>query len=323
VRCALNVRGQSLNTSSYFVRTLGSHLAARYGIATGAQSVDHDRSGETLARLLIEARASLGSDEPLVLVVDALDEVDPGTDPPGANVLLLPRHLPRGVYFLMSSRRASVRLATDAPSRTYDLGQHHADTMTDIREYLRQMAGQERLRRWLNDRSIPLDTFVDVLAGKSEGNFMYLRYVLLELARGSYRDLDLRRLPQGLERYYDTHWQVMGMAAGPTSRLPVWVLYLLCELARPVSIGLLVTVLKEIEPSVDAIAVHDVLRDWQQFLRRDESVGGTKFSLYHTSFGDFLHRKDTVAAAGLALRDVNGVIADVLWRHEYEGEHRS
>ena len=81
--------------------------------------------------------------------------------------------------------------------------------------------------------------------------------------------------------------------------------------------GLLASVIREVEPGADAIAVQQVLEQWRQFLHRDETPAGAKFSLYHASFRDFLHRKDTVSSAGLVLRDVNGVIADVLWSHEY------
>ena len=312
-----NIRSQSLNTSGHFIHSIGSHLAARYGITTPAQSSDPERYGEVLARLLIEARSSLPVGEPLVLVVDALDEVNTTGDPPGANVLFLPRYLPTGVYFVLSSRRAGIPLQTEAPNRIYDLAHHHADTMADIREYLRRTGSQERLRAWMSDRAISLSTFITVLADKSAGNFMYLRYVLPELVGGNYQDLDIQRLPQGLEQYYEAHWRTMGMASGPSSRLKVWVIYLLCEFARPVSTAVLARVMGEVEPGADAIGVQEVLEEWRQFLHRDDTASGPKFSLYHSSFRDFLHRKDTISSAGLVLRQVNGVIADLLWNHEF------
>ncbi|MFC4070962.1 TIR domain-containing protein [Actinoplanes subglobosus] len=312
-----NIRGQSLNTSRYFVHRLGSNLAARYGIAGVAAGTDADRHGEILGRLLSEARANEAADRPLVVVVDALDEVNTGGDPEGANVLLLPRHLPGGVYFILSSRRAGVPLHTDAPNRVFDLGRHHGQTMADVREYLRRQGSRDRLRGWLADHGIPLPDFVDVLAGKSDGNFMYLRHVLPELAAGVYQDLDIRHLPQGLEQYYDDHWRAMGRDGNLPTRLKVWVIYLLCEFARPVSTGVLARILREVEPGADAMSVQQVLDEWRQFLHRDEEPRGARFSLYHASFRDFLHRKDTIRSAGLVLRDVNAVIADVLWKHEY------
>jgi hypothetical protein len=312
-----NIRSQSLNTSGYFIQSLGSQLTARYGIPARAQGGDRDHYGEILARMLADARSGVSVGESLVIVVDALDEVNTSGDPLGSNVLFLPSRLPTGVYFLLSSRLTGVPLQADAPARTYDLARHQEDTMADIREYLRRMGGQERLRTWLDARSIPLATFIAVLADKSESNFMYLRHVLPELAAGTYQDFDIEELPQGLEQYYESHWRVMAMGAGPASRLKVWVIYLLCEFARPVSTAVLARVLREVEPTADAIAVQEVLEEWRQFLHRDAAPDGSRFSLYHGSFRDFLHRKDIVASAGLVLRQVNGVIADMLWDYEF------
>ncbi|MBB5857860.1 AAA family ATPase [Amycolatopsis umgeniensis] len=312
-----NVRSQSLNTSRHFIQSFGNHLAVRYGLAPAAQSTDPERYGEVLSRLLVEARSSLAAEKSLVLVVDALDEVNTAGDPPGANVFFLPQQLPTGVYFVLSSRRTGVPLRTDGPSRSFDLRQHHEDTLNDAREYLRQEAGRPPLRDWLDRREIQLPYFVDELVEKSGGNFMYLQHVLPELATGGYRDLDIKRLPQGLEQYYESHWRLMGMAAGASSRLKVWVIYLLSEIALPVSVGVLATVVRKVEPDADAIAVQQVLQEWGQFLHRDETPGGLRYSLYHSSFQDFLHRNDTVTSARLVLPDVDEVIADVLWDHEY------
>jgi hypothetical protein len=312
-----NIRSQSLNTSGYFIQSLGSHLAARYGIPAPSQGGDRDRYGQILGRMVADARSAVPTGESLVIVVDALDEVNSSGDPPGTNVLFLPSHLPAGVYFLLSSRHTEAPLHADVPVRTYDLARHQEDTMADVREYLRRMAGQERLRTWLNARSIPLAAFIAVLADKSEGNFMYLRHVLPELGNGRYRDFDIEELPQGLEQYYESHWRLMALGVGQASRLKVWVIYLLCEFGRPVSTGVLARVLREVEPTADAIAVQEVLGEWRQFLHRDAAPDGARFSLYHASFRDFLHRKDIIASAGLVLRQVNGVIADMLWDYEF------
>ena len=80
---------------------------------------------------------------------------------------------------------------------------------------------------------------------------------------------------------------------------------------------MLARVLREVEPTADAIAVQEVLGEWRQFLHRDAAPDGARFSLYHASFRDFLHGKDIIASAGLVLRQVNGVIADMLWDYEF------
>ncbi|MBL7488607.1 toll/interleukin-1 receptor domain-containing protein [Frankia sp. AgB1.9] len=305
-----NARGQALNTSSHFIRQLGANLAARYGVAPLAAAVDRDRHGETLSRLLIDARAEAPAGEPVLLVVDALDEVNSLGDPPGANALLLPSHVPAGVYFVLSSRRAATVLDTDSPSRIFDLGHVQSDTMVDIRQFLEQAASRDPLSRWLSERGVPVVDFVRRLAEGSEGNFMYLRYVLPELLSES--QLTLERLPRGLEQYYEVHWRAMD-TTGSEGHLKVWVIYLLCQLEQPATAGVLAKLLHDVEPGADAIAVQEVLLEWRQFLHREETSGAPRWSVYHNSFRDFLRRKDTVTSAGLSLPEVSGVIADVLW----------
>jgi hypothetical protein len=107
------------------------------------------------------------------------------------------------------------------------------------------------------------------------------------------------------------------MTADPLPRIKLWVIYVLCEFARPVSAGLVAEVLRPREPSVDVLSVQDVFDDWLQFLHREVEPDGVRFGLYHTSFRDFLHRRDIVASAGLSLPGVNGVIADALWEIEF------
>ncbi|MEU6992702.1 hypothetical protein ABZ953_18860 [Streptomyces sp. NPDC046465] len=315
-----NVRSQGIVGARQFVGSLGAQLSATYGIAAPADLGDTSRYGELVGRMLDEARAALPGELPLVVAVDALDEAEaerPG-EPGAVNVLYLPPVLPDGVYFVVSSRRAEVPLRIETADVRYDLGEHLSATMVDIRALLYRMGSTSPgLVARLAEQRIPLDRFVDVLAEKSEGNFMYLRHVLPELSDGLYRGLDIQQLPHGLENYYEAHWRLMGMTARPSPRTKVWVVYVLCELAAPVSTALLTKVMGEVNAEVDAIAIQDVLTEWRQFLRRERTPDGPRYSIYHSSFRDFLHQRETVASAGLSLAGVNEVIADVLWEHEY------
>ncbi|MFF1376229.1 hypothetical protein [Streptomyces sp. NPDC058308] len=317
-----NVRSQGIVGARQFVGNLGAQLRAKYGIGAPADLGDTSRYGELVGRMLTDARAALPGELPLIVAVDALDEAEaeaarPG-EPGAVNVLYLPPVLPEGVYFVVSSRRAEVPLRIETAAVRYDLAEHLSATMVDIRALLyRTGSTSPALVARLAEQHIPLDRFVDVLAAKSEGNFMYLRHVLPELSDGLYRGLDIQQLPHGLENYYESHWRLMGMTARPSPRTKVWVMYVLCELTAPVSTALLTKVMGEVNPEADAIAVQEVLTEWRQFLRRERTPDGPRHSIYHSSFRDFLHQRETVASAGLSLAGVNEVIADVLWEHEY------
>ena len=62
------------------------------------------RNGQFMNELLREAAQMQPESEPLVVAIDALDEVDTTGLPPGANVLYLPPVLPAGVYFVVTTK---------------------------------------------------------------------------------------------------------------------------------------------------------------------------------------------------------------------------
>lgn len=310
-----NVLSETYNQTAQFTQHVATQLVARRLIADAGPPAD---GGLGVADLLIEARAALSAPERLVLVVDALDEADRHDLPPTANVLLLPRTLPPGVHVLVSSRRnQDVPLRVSSVLIDMDLADYADASLDDVRDLLARRSSDGPLRAWIIDRGITPDAFVETLTEKSRGNFMYLRHVLPELVFGSYRDLqhldDLgRRLPAGLENFYQDHWRLMGMT-DPASATPAWVLYLLCELARPVSVDLLALIMQQVRPEIDVYEIQRVLEEWSAFLRPTEDG---RRSIYHDTFRGFLRRQDVVESVGLSLPRVNGVIADVLWEYE-------
>ncbi|WP_157878076.1 hypothetical protein [Streptomyces torulosus] len=310
-----NVLSETYNNTAQFTQHVATQLVARRLIADAGPPAD---GGLGVADLLIEARAALTAPERLVLVVDALDEADRRDLPPTANVLLLPRTLPPGVHVLVSSRRnQDLPLRVSSVLIDMDLADYADASLDDVRDLLTRRSSDGPLRAWISDRGITPDAFVETLTEKSRGNFMYLRHVLPELVFGSYRDLqhldDLgRRLPAGLENFYQDHWRLMGMT-DPASATPAWVLYLLCELARPVSVDLLALIMQQVRPEIDVYEIQRVLDEWSAFLRPTDDG---RRSIYHDTFRGFLRRQDVVESVGLSLPRVNGVIADVLWEYE-------
>ena len=310
-----NVLSETYNNTAQFTQHVATQLVARRLIADAESPAD---GGVGVADLLIEARAALSPPERLVLVVDALDEADRRDLPPTANVLLLPRTLPPGVHVLVSSRRnQDVPLRVSSVLIDMDLADYADASLDDVRDLLTRRSSDGPLRAWISDRGITPDAFVETLTEKSRGNFMYLRHVLPELVFGSYRDLqhldDLgRRLPAGLENFYQDHWRLMGMT-DPASATPAWVLYLLCELARPVSVDLIALIMQQVRPEIDVYEIQRVLDEWSAFLRPTDDG---RRSIYHDTFRGFLRRQDVVESVGLSLPRINGVIADVLWEYE-------
>lgn len=148
---------------------------------------------------------------------------------------------------------------------------------------------------------------------------MYLRHVVADIAQGRYGRRPLETLPRGLEAYYEDHWRRMGMSRRPLPRPRIQILFVLCELRRPASRALLADLATTAELPIAPLGAQEVLDEWAQFLHEERDGGVSVYSVYHSSFREFLHRKDIVQAAGVSLTAINGQIADKLYAEVFPG----
>jgi hypothetical protein len=312
-----NVRAQGITTPRQFLQNICIQLIRRYGLPYASLPQGTTDDGTVLAQLLYEAKDRLEPNERLLVAVDALDEAD--VVRPDSNVLYLPSDLPDRVYFLVSKRPAAVALNAVAPRELMDLSLYREECMKDVRRYITlQVEVRKTLAAWIEAHQSTRAAFVENLAQKSNGNFMYLRYVLPDIERNRYDALSFDKLPSGLEDYYEDHWRRMGMTAKPSPREKIRIVYLLSTVQRPVSRKLLSQFATDARISIDEITVQEVLDEWDPFLRKDKRDGATTYSIYHASFRDFLHRKDIVQAAGVSLEGLQQQIADDLWRNLFD-----
>ena len=229
-------------------------------------------------------------------------------------MLFLPPTLPDGVYFALTRRQIPLPFTVQAPQELLDLMQYQDEGLEDAKTYIRKLATTHaKLADWIAAQELDLDTFVIRLAELSEGNFMYLRYVIPDIEKGLYERLEIDRLPIGLGGYYEDHWQRMGMTAKPLPRTKIRIVYVLAEARRTVSRRLIAHLASTDDMPIDELAVQEVLDEWDEFLREQSEDGMTVYSVYHASFQDFLHRRDVVQAAGVTLKNINALIADNLW----------
>jgi len=305
-----NVRSSGINTTSQFIQSICAQLITRFGLPFTSIPDDVARDGAFLVRILNEASEQA---ERLIIAVDALDEVEFKEHPKGANILFLPASLPDGVFFVLTRREVDLPFVVHEPQLEFNLNEHRSETFQDVELYLKQAAKRSALEEWLTTKSIEVAQFVQTLKANSDGNFMYLRYVLPEIERGTYDGLSLDKLPKGLEGYYEDHWHRMGMGARPLPRVKIRIVYILCEVRQSVSRRLITQFADTVDMRVDELTVQEVLDEWNQFLHEQPIENGTQYSIYHASFRDFLHRMDIVQAAGVSLAEINGMIADDLW----------
>lgn len=313
--CFFNILSDSQNTPDLFLNSIREQLINRYQLEN-VENAD-------LSTLLVQTNEKIGNDKKLIIFVDALDEVN--QEPGPENILYLPKTLPDKVYFFLTRRRyepGKKRLYTEGVTQEeLDLTdkKYDAENAKDIQEYIRfclenDPEHKNGLQNWITSQSITIESFIKELAAKSENNFMYLRYVLPAIAEGKYNDFNLNQLPQGLQDYYQTHWDRMKMNDS-SKEMKVMILFTLVEIATPIPCEMIFNILHQ-----DEYVVQDVLDEWIEYLRTSNIDGDICYSIYHASFLDFLKAKRELQATRKLFKEVNQRIADYLEQDEDDNE---
>jgi hypothetical protein len=305
--CYFNILVEGRNRPELFLKSIRQQLIDRYQLQNSADA--------DLPTLLAKVAGKLTAGQPLVIAVDALDEVE---QEGGENLLHLPTTLPDRVYFLLTRRphnlgKKRLSVSPGVPVKELDLrdDQYVNFNQDDIKEYILFVLNadsdyKDGLRKWIQERHIPDATFVEQLANKSENNFMYLRYVLPAIAKGDYNDLSLKQLPDGLQEYYQNHWVRMGLEDKPGQLMEI-VLYILLEIGTPIDCEMIAGIAKEDECDVEA-----VLDKWVEYLKKQKVDGEICYGIYHASFLDFLKAKREMDSKRKLFREVNQRITEYL-----------
>ncbi|MFM6070671.1 MAG: P-loop NTPase fold protein, partial [Dolichospermum sp.] len=174
--CFFNIRANGTNRPDQFLQSIRQQLVNRFKL----QNAENDN----LSTLLTNASKQLSDSEKLVIVIDALDEVDQEDN---GNLLNLPMYLPEKVYIILTRRpyNSEDKRLTFSPNTKYtelDLREYQEKSKDDVESYILEFLGLEQykagLESWINQQNNPSKPqFVKTIAAKSENNFMYLRYV--------------------------------------------------------------------------------------------------------------------------------------------------
>ncbi|KST65948.1 hypothetical protein BC008_23430 [Mastigocoleus testarum BC008] len=312
--CYFNIIAEGRNRPEQFLTSIRQQLITRYSL------VDQNAQDADLSGLLVKVSQKLPKDESLVIVVDALDEVE--QEPGAGNIFFLPETLPEGVYFFLTRRPYTPekkRLRISVPSQELDLRKVEYETLNakDIKGYIRLFINhdeehKDNLGKWIKERDISADNFIEQVAAKSDNNFMYLRYILPAITNGFYNDLSLQQLPSGLQDYYRIHWVRMGMDDKPQD-LRVIILFILVEIATAIPCEMIAEIANQ-----DEYNVQSFLDEWVEYLKKRVIKEETCYSIYHASFLDFLKGKRELKKNRKIFQQVNQYISDYL---EVEGDN--
>jgi hypothetical protein len=297
--CYFNVLAERRNRPELFLRSVRQQMINRYQLKNAEQ--------DNLSTLLAKVSQQLATGDRLILLVDALDEVE---QQPGSNLLDLPKNLPDQVYFFLTRRPYILRnkqLFVDPgiPMQELDLTEEKYCQLSreDIKSYIHLFINsdsehQETLNQWIHHQDVTVEQFVEQVANKSENNFMYIRYLLPAIANGNYNDLELKNLPQGLQEYYQIHWVRMGME--DRQPLMVMILFILVEIGTAIPCEMIAEI-----ADADEADVGDILERWREYLTVQDIEEETCWTLYHASFLQFLSQKRELKATRKLFKEVN------------------
>jgi hypothetical protein len=276
-----------------FLAHVSASLILRYKLGYNTLPARAGEDATYLVRILRESVKRTGG-RPIWVVVDALDEA---VEPPlGANPLLLPQQLPDGIYVVVTRRAGQLRSAPGTPVRRYALRRDDALQVADIQTLLRTRVGSDsRIREALSASDPPVseEEFVARFTQASEGNFMYLSYLLEDMAAPQPDEppLDMSDLPLGLRGYYDQFWDRMSL-----SQVQNWadweglyrpVLERLAVATEAVSVDWLAG---QVGRSPDEVRSR-VLQPWARLLGQQRREGMGVWRLVHRSFAEYLGDK--------------------------------
>jgi Domain of unknown function (DUF4062)/NACHT domain len=278
-----NIALQNVRTVQQFLGNACAQVIARYNLSVETIPSHALESSVFLVQCLEEA-AKKDANRPVVLVVDALDEADPPNTLFRQNVLLLPPSLPANVFIVASSRPTDDLHLQVSRQKSLFIEPNSERNLLDVTRLIEdRLKHDEQLAVHLSAMGLRSEAAVKFLVDKSEGNFIYLRFVLPEIANGVYRTASIDDLPQGLKAYYQGHWNQMRLSdEAEFDQVYAPIVCLLAVAREPLTADQISEWTK-----IDRRKVRRAFTAWRQFLTV-EGKAPASYRIYHRSFQEFL-----------------------------------
>ncbi len=143
---------------------------------------------------------------------------------------------------------------------------------------------------------------------------MYLHCVLPQIETGFYNDVKLDEIPDGLDSYYNDHWErIKGKdeKAWFEYKLPIISMITLSKMS------LSVEMIREYAKLPKTAMVISVLEEWKQFFF-EKNVGPEflnikLYKLYHSTFKEFLKKKSQIQAEQI---DIKRFVKDFIIKYQ-------
>ena len=218
----------------------------------------------------------------LVIIIDALDEVaesDPTKQEKYGNILNLPSHLPKNIFFLISSRNFDGQIYND-DARHISFTPKEEHQKRDIWEYIKSKTNVPEIVEWAVNNNLGTKRFVKLLYKKCDCSFIYLFYVFNNI-----KDYNADSLPKGINAYYSKQLErILGSDKQPE------------QIIRKKGVLAGITCFGEISMKrlsdfcglESWMVVSEIVQDWLRLKIVLESKKPNFLKFYHLSFYDFI-----------------------------------
>jgi hypothetical protein len=237
--------------------------------------------------------------EPIVIVVDGLDEAEPETAGGGGLPLGLPASLPDGMFVVATSRFGIDRAlhAVRKPADWLEIEVEGADNLKDMDRFIQDVTsaegGDARLVEVLRDGGVDAGWFRVNVARACAGVWIYLRYVLDEIRDGVRGPGSVGDLPGDLAGFYAEQVERWRGAAQDEAALRQWeqvrlpLLGVLGAARAPLTVAELAGFAAVSSPEAARAFIEEPAR---AFLSRrdDHPPGPPRYELRHQSLRDLL-----------------------------------
>jgi hypothetical protein len=237
------------------------------------------------------------SDQPLVFLVDSLDEaLAYGGNVGIVQLLSQAKNLPSGVKLLLTSRPETKMLRPIRGDEAIELSLTMAsgldESLKDVGQYVLHILERRSELRDQFVADFSSSAFASAVQAKSEGNFLYVRYLLDMLADYPAKiDQDaLDQLPEGLDGIYlDFLGRLVGDQEDVWDETYALIAGILAVARQAVTEGQLTDFVGERKQTV-----RRRLNALRQFLDVDEALPASQrtYAIYHRSFADLLLDED-------------------------------
>jgi len=237
-----------------------------------------------------------GFDQPITILVDALDEaLTHSGDRTIVDLLANLEGLPPQVRFILTSRKVPQVENKFRNTEELNLSAPEFDihNQADIRAYIQTRISQiPPLSTHLSNLEPQLREFViDQITQKSDGNFLYVRFLLDAIERGERSLTDLEGLPEGLDGlYYESLERVVKLCKQDWHTTYALIIGILSVARTSLTLSHIQSFTRQSESTL-----WKCLGDLREFLEELEPQSTSdpeiSYSLYHQSLMDFLRKR--------------------------------